>query len=106
MDVVELVSVIDYWQDWIEGGQVWFFFVDSIVQGQMGKLWCEEIGLVFVMFLVFEVKGCKVELLQYVGCVVCVSFWDLCGKFLGFVDYFVVVEVVDVLFLDNILCFS
>ncbi|MTH66260.1 cell division protein ZapE [Paracoccus shanxieyensis] len=102
MDVVELASATDHRQDRTEGGQVWFSPVDSIAQGQMGKLWREETGPAPATPLVLEVKGRKVELPQHVGRVARASFWDLCGKPLGPADYLAVAEAVDVLFLDNI----
>lgn len=101
MIVQELVSPRDYRQDRMAGSPTYFTPVNENARERIEAVWqrltdgkSEPLRLV--------VKGRDVVLPGFHNGVGRASFWDLCGKPLGAVDYLALSEVVRVLVLEDI----
>lgn len=101
MVIQPLDSDTDYRQGRLAGAEVYFTPADRVAQAQIDALWADLTGGQDAP-LTLTVKGRAVVIPRFHNGAGRVSFFDLCGAFLGPADYLAVAEAVRVLVVENI----
>lgn len=97
MEVLELASIKDYRQEFLQGRQTYFAIGDA----EFDRLWGELMGE-DVAPLKLTVKSREVVLKQFSNGIARATFDELCGSALGAADYLAISEAVRVLFFEDI----
>ncbi len=101
MVIQPLDSDTDYRQGRLAGAEVYFTPADRVAQAQIDALWADLTGGQDAP-LTLTVKGRAVVIPRFHNGAGRVSFFDLCGAFLGPADYLAVADAVRVLVVENI----
>lgn len=101
MVIQPLDSDTDYRQGRLAGAKVYFTPADGAATAQIDALWADLTGGQDAA-LTLTVKGRAVVIPRFHNGAGRVSFFDLCGAFLGPADYLAVTDAVRVLVLENI----
>lgn len=101
MVIQPLDSDTDYRQGRLAGAEVYFTPADRVAQAQIDALWADLTGGQDAP-LTLTVKARAVVIPRFHNGAGRVSFFDLCGAFLGPADYLAVADAVRVLVVENI----
>ncbi len=101
LELWELTSPTDYRQNRLQGSPVYFTPIGPEAREKIRAVWADLSGGPSEP-LALHVKGREVVLPAFRNGVARASFYDLCGRMLGPVDYLAVAEAVKVLVLEDI----
>jgi cell division protein ZapE len=101
MQVVEIVSPLDYRQDRLQGGQVYFHPISAETRATMQSIWIDLTGGPAAPLDLY-VMGRNVTLPAFRNGIARATFFDLCGQPLGPADYLAIAQSVKVLMIEDI----